>query len=345
MKKPNKALFIQLRRIGDMLMCTPSIRAFKKTYPVCRLDILTEHPQVLQGNPHINKIIDVDPSRQFDPIYQFNLIRSIKEERYDLVVDFLANPRSAYYAFLSGADTRLSYGFGHRRWAYNLVPRKPIGSLYAAIDKLKLLEAIEVDPDGPDLEFYPTKTDRKEADNIVQSKMDRPLITISPVSRRIHRRWPLENYARLADLLIEKLDAEIMILAGPGEEEFADKVASSMASVACVPKIQSLSVLGAIFEKVALHIGNDNGPKHIAVACGAPTFAIFGPQDPISWTFPDPSRHRWVSPLEFCDQCHSGAHNPTVDCLAKIPVEEVYKRVSDMTGTLPGFKKSIPEQA
>jgi len=130
-----------------------------------------------------------------------------------------------------------------------------------------------------------------------------------------------------------------------GEEEFAEKVAALMSSTTHLPKIQSLGVLGAIFEKVALHIGNDNGPKHIAVACGAPTFAIFGLQDPNSWTFPDPSRHRWVSPLEFCEMCRSGAHSPTADCLAKIPVEEVYKRVSDMTGTLPGFKKSIPERA
>jgi len=53
MNPPERALFIQLRRIGDILMCTPAVRAFKKKYPNCTLDFLTEHPDVLQGNPRI----------------------------------------------------------------------------------------------------------------------------------------------------------------------------------------------------------------------------------------------------------------------------------------------------
>ena len=111
---PEKALMVQLRRIGDVLMCTPAIRAFNKQYPDCELDFLTELPDVLSGNPHLNDIIRVDRSRQYDPFYQYSLIRKIKKNNYDLVIDFFANPRSAYYSFLSRAKTRLSCGYGHR---------------------------------------------------------------------------------------------------------------------------------------------------------------------------------------------------------------------------------------
>jgi ADP-heptose:LPS heptosyltransferase len=110
MNPPQKALFIQLRRIGDILMCTPGIRAFKKKFPDCRLDFLTELPDVLQGNPVIDEVINVDRSKQYNPLYQYRLIRKIAKKKYDLVVDFFANPRSAYYSFLTGAEKRLSFG-------------------------------------------------------------------------------------------------------------------------------------------------------------------------------------------------------------------------------------------
>jgi heptosyltransferase III len=339
MKTPSKALFIQLRRIGDILMCTPSIRAFKKQYPDCTLDFLTEIPETLQGNPYLNSIITVDRNKAFSPAYQFKLIRKIRSAGYNLVVDFLANPRSAYYAYFSNAQLRVSYGFGHRKWAYNMIPPKPDKPMYAALDKLNLLAAIGINSDEPVLEFYPSENDKQEAGRII-STIDKPIITISPVSRREYRRWPLEGYASLGDLIAKNLNAQVLILSGPGEEQFARIVAEKMTAKVIVPEIARLGVLGAIFKKTSLHIGNDNGPKHIAVACGAPTFAIFGPQNPVSWTYPDNSHHQSICPSEFCEQCRRGKHHAGIACIAKIPVESVWRRIYEMTRTIPELRLS-----
>jgi heptosyltransferase-3 len=338
MKTPEKALFIQLRRIGDILMCTPSIRAFKQAFPDCRLDFLTEMPDVLQGNPHINSIIAVNNAKRSSIIHQYKLIKKIRNNGYDLGVDFFANPRSTYYSFFSGASTRLSYGFGHRRWAYNLIPSKPDMPLYSALEKLRLLEAIGIKSDDPRLEFYPSLDDRLKIQSIIPETIIRPVISISPVSRREYRRWPIENYARLNDLLVTHYNAQIVILAGPGEEASAEQLANLADTKPLVPNIRSLGMLGALFEKVSLHIGNDNGPKHIAVACGAPTFTIFGPESPVSWTYPDYARHHWIQAREFCNVSNQIKHKCNADCIKSISVDAAWERIKDMMTSLPSFE-------
>jgi heptosyltransferase III len=337
---PKKALFIQLRRIGDILMCTPAIRAFKKHYPNCRLDFLAEIPDVLQGNPYIGAVIDVDRSKEFNFRYQYNLIRRIKSNRYDLVVDFLSNPRSAYYSFLSRAATRLSYGNGHRRWAYNLIPKKDDKTIYAAEDRLRLLNALGVPSDGLELNFYPSERDRAEAQKLLSIAKE-PIITISPVSRKLYRRWPLDKFAALSDLLCQRYGATILVLAGPGEEDFASGVAAKSSSNVQAINVAGLGILGAIFEKTSLHIGNDNGPKHIAVACGAPTLTIFGPHDPVGWTYPDPLRHKWVAPLGLCDDCKRKKTRCQSECIKDISVDSVWEKAQSMVEALPGFVSSL----
>jgi ADP-heptose:LPS heptosyltransferase len=322
-------------------MCTPAIRAFKEAFPDCKLDFLTELPEVLQGNPHLSSVIHVDSSKHSHPIHQLNLIRKIRNAGYDLVVDFFANPRSAYYAFLSGAETRLGFGFGHRKWAYNLVPAKSTAPVYAATDRLKLLGAIGITSSDPRLEFYPSDQDRRKAGELIALDKGTSIVTISPVSRRAFNRWPLEKYARLGDLLASKADACPVILAGPGEESIADEVAKLMtAAHPIVPRISGLGLLGAVLEKAGLHIGNDNGPKHIAVACGIPTITIFGPHSHISWTYPDQARHLWILPSERCENCDHQKHSCNAGCIKRIPVEAVWEKARSMMRSLPAFESA-----
>jgi heptosyltransferase-3 len=333
---PDKALFIQLRRIGDILMCTPSIRAFKKKFPNCELDFLTEHPEVLSGNRNISTVIHADASRQFNPVYQYRLIKRLRNSRYNLVVDFLANPRSAYYSFLTGARTRLSYGYGHRRWAYNLSPSRSTVPVYAALDRLNLLKAIDVYSDDPSLEFYPAEKDRNEAAEILRPLEGRKTVTVSPVSRREYRRWPLERFAEICRRLNTDYGFEIVILVGPGEEEFGRRLFDMLRDEKpLLPAVNRLGLLGAIFEKSTLHIGNDNGPKHIAVACGVPTFAIFGTDNPVSWTNPDHSRHGFISSRDVDPECRSENHRCGPECINKISVEAAYRKLGDLISGLP----------
>src|SRR6476619_3876425 len=44
-----------------------------------------------------------------------------------------------------------------------------------------------------------------------------------------------------------------------------------------------LRVLAAVFTQASVVVGNDSGPKHLAIAVGTPTVTLFGPEDPFEW--------------------------------------------------------------
>ena len=58
-------LLIQLRRIGDVMMTTPALRALRKSFPDATISFLTESPsdQVFKHNPHLDHLL-VYPKRK-----------------------------------------------------------------------------------------------------------------------------------------------------------------------------------------------------------------------------------------------------------------------------------------
>ena len=144
---------------------------------------------------------------------------------------------------------------------------------------------------------------------------DDRVVSISPVSRQPYKRWPLENFAQLADWLIEQYGVKILFVYGPGEQEFVDIVRRQMRYEA-LPNYDppNLAQTRALFEQVILHIGNDNGPRHFAVAADIPTVAIFGRPLAMNWTPPNQNRHL---SFEFDPGCKTQCDYPNcqLECL------------------------------
>lgn len=69
-KKHANILIKRRGAIGDVLMITPIIRGLKKTYPESRLYVETQRPQLIEGNPNIEQIINTSNDNHFDLVYE-----------------------------------------------------------------------------------------------------------------------------------------------------------------------------------------------------------------------------------------------------------------------------------
>jgi heptosyltransferase-3 len=332
MNHPKKILVIQLRRIGDVLMCTPAIRALRARYKDSHITFLTEKESfdLVSLNPHLDEVIVLDKKRYRNPLYSIKKIWKVRKNSFDLVIDFLGTPRSAYFSFLSGAKRRVGYNYPFRRHFYNIVIRSNTTLQYAALSRLDALKILGIENCEVELDFFISDEARLFAQNFFKENKIDPkhlTISISPSSRRHFRRWALERYAQLADWLISQFDAEIILVWGPSEKKIVEQIKRLMKKdpiISCETK--NLFQLGAILEKCDLHIGNDNGTKHIAVAMGKPTITIYGPQNPISWTYPDYSRHKFLKKEVDCPDCDKIKHKCTkLSCLDQITVEDVQR--------------------
>jgi len=321
-----KFLLIQLRRIGDVLMATPSIRLIRESFPEAKLTFLTENPsnQVLEGNKFLDEIILFNKSKSI--FHTISFLQKIRKKKYDCVIDFFGNPRSSFITAFSGSPIRIGFRFRGRRWAYSH-PVNIKGELtYAAQDKIKLLEPLGIFSNNYSLDFFESEKDKDYAKNLFKNlgiKDKDFVVSLSPVSRQPYKVWPSERFAKIADWLIKEYNAKILFLFGPGEKHFVDAVKSKMSQKALPDyDIPTLSETLSILHRVNLHFGNDNGPRHFAIAAGIPSLAIFGRPWAVNWTPPQTTKHYSI---EFDPGCKNNCFYPKckLECLEGVTVESV----------------------
>ncbi|MGD0347975.1 MAG: glycosyltransferase family 9 protein [Terracidiphilus sp.] len=104
----------------------------------------------------------------------------------------------------------------------------------------------------------------------------RPLAFLTPGAGWGAKRWPPERYAAVAKGLKGR-GMQVLVNAPPGEESLAAPIT---AGGAAVPVTTTLPQLIALTRRIALCVGGDTGPLHLASALGRPVVGIYGPTDP-----------------------------------------------------------------
>lgn len=316
-----KILCIQLKQIGDVLMTTPAIRSLAEACPDAEIHILTQVPsdQIFAHNPHVSRTLLYPGSEKLSEI--LSLIRILRRERYSTVIDFFGLPKTALLSRLTGASRRIGFERPGRSMFYTHPVKDGSTASYSALQRAHLLSALGISGIKPELDFFVGTEDESKADGIL-SRLNRdqtkPLVSVSPVSRRDYKVWPAERFADLCDFLIGEYSAQILFLWGPGEYHFIEAVREKM-RYAALPDydIPSISETVALLKQVDLHIGNDNGPMHFAISTGVRTVAIFGRPLMRNWTPPGQDRHLAV---EFDPGCKESCHYPKckLECIREL---------------------------
>ena len=329
-----KILAIQLRRIGDVLVTTPALAALRQRYPEAEIAYLTEAPShlVLQGNPAVDKVLLYPKGASAWAHGRMAL--ALRRMRFDCVIDFFSNPRSAQLAWASGAPRRIGFDFPGRRWAYTQRITQPPGRQYAASHKLLLTAALGADTASQLPRFFLDDEARHYAEKQLEELGVSPselLVALSPVSRQPYKVWPAKYFARIADVLIERYGARVLLLWGPGEEHFADEVRLEMVHQA-LPSypVPSLPRMAALLERADLYVGNDNGPRHFAIAVNTPTVTVFGRPFPENWTPPGQPQHRVIAHDPGCKANCTYPRCPDLRCINEVPYKGVEAQVESL---------------
>jgi heptosyltransferase-2 len=89
--------------------------------------------------------------------------------------------------------------------------------------------------------------------------------------------WPAEHFAVVANHLIQRFDAGVIVLSGPGRTQETETLLSKVAARDRVRALSGLSIpqLAAAIGSAQLLISNDTGPMHLGPTFGVPTIGIF----------------------------------------------------------------------
>ncbi len=325
---PKKILVILLRRIGDVLLTTPAVRALRKLYPDAAIDFLAEPPahELLNGNPDITRVLVYSKG----PRNYLKWLARVRREGYDWVIDYMGNPRTAMLTYMSGASLRAGPGHVAHRWAYSRRLRESATPYYSAQEKIRVLASLDLSPDISDC--VPVLSADAESEEFADAALRRmrlpkgPLVGLAPASRHETRRWPAESYAELARRLRDDEGARFIVFWGPGERELAETIRNGIGEGATLsPETAGLRSFAALLARCTMLLTNCNGPKHIAVARGVPTLTIHSSSDPRCWNPPDREHHPVVRRDELeCIGCMQNACPYNLECLRELTAESVF---------------------
>lgn len=289
-----KILLIQLRELGDTILSTPVLRALRTLYPAAQIDALCQPTNacILKHHPVIANV-HLLPRKISARDFAALAVR-LRRAGYDMIVDLQSLAKTAVLSYLSGAKRRLGFRRSWRSGFYTH-PYTETTVEYVVTSRLRLLQDERVQFDDTALDFYVGEQDRQLAAEFRQRWFRGPVAAFYGVRELEARRWPLENFAAIADRLAER-GFQPYVVFGPGEEALAQKLGAAIRHPAIVNYTPlTLPALKENLARCALMVTCDGGPKHVAVAAGIPTVTLYDSLKAIAWNPPHSPRQRVVT--------------------------------------------------
>jgi heptosyltransferase-2 len=349
--KVRKILVFGPNWIGDTVMSTPMIKALKHAHLEADIFMAAKSyvASLWETNPCITALWVVEADSMPRRILGYwRLVRKIRRNQFDLVIILPHYFIYALVCFLAGIKCRIGYDVTHRGklLTHPLEYTMELRKKHMVDNYLDIVKSIGVGGQDKQLYLNTTPDDDRNAEETLRSYAIKPealLIGMAPGA--IYgkaKRWPKEKYAELADSIIEKHQAQVLIFSGPSERALALEIREAMTKdpVIIEPR-PNLRHIAALIKKCSIFVSNDSGLMHIAAAVKTPIVAIFGSTSP-DWTKPyGEEKHLVLHKPPDCSPCfEQECQYRTYDCLSAITVSDVLRSVDLLLKNSPMNEKS-----
>jgi len=301
---------IRVSAIGDVVRTLPALTCLRRAWPQAHIAWAVEEAsrEILTDQPDLDEIL-VFPRRKLSRVWLHpdeisatrNALRafgrSLRDSRFDLVIDFQATFKTGLMAWLTKAPRRVGLPRGQARERadlfYTETANLPAGAgrqRMSRVDRaLALVAHLGVDVQGATSQIPERAEDAAYVETFLagmglpkpRARATNPAVVFPGTSRtQAHKRYPTELFAQAADLVARQTGSPIVVAWGPGEEEMAEEVISSMKTPGTLAPPMTLGQLTALIRRSRVFLAGDTGPMHIAWTVGTPVVAIYGPTDP-----------------------------------------------------------------
>jgi heptosyltransferase-2 len=267
-----KILIIQTAFIGDVVLTTPLIEKLHHFYPKAEIDFLLRrgNENLLEGHPYIHRL-HIWNKKEQKLRNLLKLIKEIRSEKYDLLINVQRFGATGLLTFLSGAKTKVGFDKNPFAFSYDMKIAHEVGNgLHEVERNLSLItQWTDASYVRPKLYFD------EEINTRVSVYTNEPYITLAPTSVWFTKQFPAHKWVEF----IQQTDFQgrIFLLGGSADFDACEYIRNQSSH----PKVENLCGLLSLLESTALMRGaemnymNDSAPMHFASAVNAPTTAIF----------------------------------------------------------------------
>lgn len=311
--RPSRVLFLELSEMGSTVIANPAIEKVRETLGA---DI---YFVIFQRNVESLRLLNTIPESNIFTIREYNarvlaidslrFLWNVRKAKIDTIIDLeLFSRYSAVLTGLSGARRKVgfhrfhceglyrggmmthpvSYN-GHIHMAKNFVsmvnalvapaPQRPYSKAFVSDDEIR----VPIQP--------VSSAAREEMRQLVRSVFPEyqpdyhRIVLLNPNSSEMlpQRRWPKENFSRLAALVADTWDDAVVLITGSAAER---EEALEMQTDIGHPRVLSfagkhcLTALLALYNISSVLVTNDSGPAHFSAITPIRSIVLFGPETP-----------------------------------------------------------------
>ncbi|GIW73500.1 MAG: LPS heptosyltransferase-1 [Phycisphaerales bacterium] len=293
--EPNRILIVRPSALGDVCRSVPVLAALRARWPDARIDWLVQdaYAPAIAAHPALSEAV-IFPRRALSPATRPDRLlaavrwaRSLRNRRYDLVLDCQGLLRSGLMALATGAPVRVGDAAARELAWLAYTRRVPTQADQHTVDRMLALAQAAIEHYGPcgpiagaDMRLYTSPEDKARAQAVLAPAGEAPLVVLAPTSRWPAKQWPDERFAQLGQRLLEHRRLALAIVGGPGEADQCPKtraLAQAHDRVVDLVGRTDVGTLMGVVERADLVVANDSAVLHMAVGFGRPLVALFGP--------------------------------------------------------------------
>jgi heptosyltransferase-2 len=319
--------------LGDMVMATPLLHSLRASiegelWAIGKNKAL----QVYNGNNLFDRFISYNDKGFIPFLDTVNSIRALGFERGVIIPHSF---RSALLFFTGNVRNRIGYSRNHRgfmltsRIDETVTPEPTVEHYLKIIDFMGGRRIIE----------SPVLTVTEDEENMFDEKymdMRSPYVVfITGAQYGPSKRWPDSYFSELADRIVSKLNMNVNLLPGFGEEGLARKICQTVEHKERVAiKSMDIRELKVCLSRATAVVSNDTGPRHISAALSVPTVVLLGPMDEQYTLYPSPCTYVFSKDVE-CRPCNKKRCDRNHACLTSITPDEVFKKLEEIFEARP----------
>jgi lipopolysaccharide heptosyltransferase II len=362
-QRARRILCVRLDSLGDVLMCTPAMRALRRAVPGRTLTLLGS-PSGAAAQPYIPELddaiawaapwvnagtVNADPQSHTGGLA---LVATLAARAFDAAVIFTTYTQSALPAALlcqlAGIPLRLAHC---RENPYGLltdwIPDPEPTSLvrHEVQRQLALVQRVGCRNAEPGLSFVPRPADAAAARMRLSTAgvdPEQPWILLHPGASAASRRYPAAHWAQVLRLLAQDLQLPMVLTGSAAEAELVDGIlfASAVPAVSLAGRL-SLGELGAALHLAAVAVTNNTGPAHMAAAVGTPVVDLYALTNPQHTPWHVRNRVLFHDvPCRFCYK--STCPHSHLACLVGVDPQRVAAAVHELLGAARPAAAALP---
>lgn len=286
-----RILVIQTAFIGDVVLATAMLENLHAAYPSAKLDILVRQGanELFTNHPYMNQVHVWDKKKNK---YQhlFQIIKTIRSNKYDVVINVQRYLATGIITVLSGAKKTIGFDKNPLSFLFSEKVKHQFGGAAQAVSTAPNASATSPHETSPhetsrnhtllvSLTTAPVAKPALYASAAnfaaVKKFQSAPYICMSPGSVWETKKMPAKNWIDLINAV--PTNYSIYLMGAPNETALCEEIlsGSSRGNVFNIAGQLNLLEAAALIKGAHLNYVNDSAPMHLASATDAPVTAIY----------------------------------------------------------------------